>query len=354
MVLKRITLHSFRNIISRTLSISPTLTVLLGENARGKTNILESIHVGIHGEGFREAKEDELVMMGERSAQIDLLLADSVKERQFRIIITRTDEGKTEKKYFVESVKKMGSQYRSMNTHTVLFSPEQIDIIIGSPDIRREYMNSVIGKYDIQYKKHVTNYEQALRKRNKILEYFTSIHKLQDELLFWDAYLVKEAQYISQKRKEYVDYINSNASVDSHTFFAEYIQDEFSLERLSEKKNLELKLRRTLIGPQKDDFVFSMGRKKGSHKNIHKYGSRSEQRMTIFWLKMNEIHYCKEKLHITPLLLLDDVFSEFDHDNKERILKLIDQYQTVMTTTEKERISLLMQKQNDITVIELN
>ncbi len=353
MILKRISLHSFRNITSKTLDISPTLTVLLGDNARGKTNILESIHVGIHGEGFRETKEDEFVMMGEQKAQIDLLLSDNVKDRQFRIIISRTNEGKSDKKYFVESVNKVGVQYRSMNTHTVLFSPEQIDIIIGSPDNRREYMNSVIGKYDIQYKKHLTNYEQALRKRNKILEHYISIDKLQDELLFWDAYLVKEALYLSQKRKEYIDYINSNANVDSHTFFAEYIQDEFSLERLAEKKNLELKLRRTLIGPQKDDFVFSMGRKKGSHKNIHKYGSRSEQRMTIFWLKMNEIHYCKEKLHIVPLLLLDDVFSEFDHDNKERILKLITQYQTVMTTTEKERISLLMQELKNISVIEL-
>jgi len=353
MILKRISLHSFRNITSKTLDIAPTLTVLLGENARGKTNILEAVHVGIHGEGFRETKEDELVMMGESKAQIDLLLHDKIKERQFRIIISRTEDGKSTKNFYVEKAHKISSQYRGLNTHTVLFSPEQIDIIIGSPDIRREYMNSVIGKYDIQYKKHLTNYEQALRKRNKILEHYVTIEKLQDELLFWDAYLVKEADYISHKRKEYITYINNNSSVDSHTFFAEYIQDHFSLERLSEKKNLELKLRRTLIGPQKDDFVFSMGRKNGAHKNIHKYGSRSEQRMTVFWLKMNEIHYCKEKLHVIPLLLLDDVFSEFDHDNKERILKLITQYQTIMTTTDRERISRLLQEQKEVRVVEL-
>lgn len=353
MVLKRVALHSFRNIASKTLDISPTLTVLLGENARGKTNILESIHVGIHGEGFREAREDELVMMGQDKAQIDILLTDRVKERQFRIIISRTQDGKTTKKYYVESVNKMSSQYKDLNTHTVLFSPEQIDIIIGSPDIRREYMNSIIGRYDIQYKRHLTNYEQALRKRNKILERYTSLEKLQDELLFWDAYLVREAEYISQKRTEYISYINTNTTIDSHTFFAEYIRDEFSLERLAEKKNLELKIRKTLIGPQKDDFIFSMGRRNGTHKNVHKYGSRSEQRMAVFWLKMNEIYYCKERLHITPLLLLDDVFSEFDHDNKERILLLIKKYQTVMTTTEQERIQHLLQERKDVSVVML-
>jgi DNA replication and repair protein RecF len=353
MLLKRIALHSFRNIESKTIDISPTLTVLLGENAQGKTNILESIHVGVNGDGFRETKEDELIMMGAKQAQIDLLLEDSIKNRQFRILIISNGDGKATKKYYVESVSKTGSQYQELTTRTVLFSPEQIDIVIGSPDIRRSYMNAVIGRYDAQYKKHLMNYEQALRKRNKILEQHTSVARLQDELLFWDAYLEKEAAYITEKRAEYVLYINNHAQVDSHTFSAEYIRDTFTLDRLTEKKNLELKLRKTLIGPQKDDFLFQMAGKHGSHKNIHKYGSRSEQRMAVFWLKLNEIYYCEERLKLTPLLLLDDVFSEFDHDNKERILRLIHRYQTVMTTTEKERINLLEKEKQGTTIVRL-
>lgn len=353
MILRRVSLRGFRNIHSKVIDVSPVLTVLLGENAQGKTNILESIHVGINGFGFRESKEDELITLGEQTAQIDLLLADMVKDRQFRILIAKDATGKAGKKYYVEAVNKTGRQYRELSTRTVLFSPEQIDIVIGSPDIRRSYMNMVISSHDESYTKHVTNYEQALRKRNKILEHAISSDTLNNELLFWDAYLVKEAAYITTAREHYVAYINSHPSVDAHQFSAEYIKDEFTLDRLAEKKNLELKIRKTLIGPQKDNFVFSMKGKHGPAKNIHKYGSRSEQRMTVFWLKLNELFYCEDRLKITPLLLLDDVFSEFDHDNKERILKLIRKYQTVLTTTENERITELQRQHSTTTVIPL-
>ncbi|PIX69029.1 hypothetical protein COZ40_00115, partial [Candidatus Roizmanbacteria bacterium CG_4_10_14_3_um_filter_39_13] len=112
-------------------------------------------------------------------------------------------------------------------------------------------------------------------------------------------------------------------------------------------------IRRTLIGPQKDDWIIYLKNKHIPQKNIQKYGSRSEQRLGIFWLKMNEIHYMEEEIKIHPILLLDDIFSEFDHENKEKIVRLIEIYQTVMTTTEEGLVKEIQKKNKGSVVIKI-
>lgn len=338
MILQRIQLHNFRNISSQILDISPKLTIILGENARGKTNLLESIHCIINGSGFRESKEEELLMMGENEAQIDGVFEKNGNIHQFRIFLKKELSGAITKHFFIQKVKKGHSLYSAEQTKCVLFAPEQIDIITGSPDIRREYFNKLISTFDIVYKKHLVNYEQALRKRNKLLEHFSSLEKLKEELSFWDVYLEKEAAFITEKRSSYTHFLNNHCELDGRKFTIDYVKNEFNKERLDEKKELELRIRRTLIGPQKDEWIIELKNKNSLKKNIQKYGSRSEQRLGVFWLKMNEIHFMEENMDIHPILLLDDVFSEFDHENKERIVRLIEKYQTVMTTTEEELV----------------
>ncbi|MCX6731329.1 MAG: hypothetical protein NTZ55_05785, partial [Candidatus Roizmanbacteria bacterium] len=248
----------------------------------------------------------------------------------FRILLKKELNGLISKQFFVEKTRKGHAHYTSEQTKCVLFAPEQIDIITGSPDIRREYFNKLISTFDVVYKKHLINYEQALRKRNKLLEHSRSVESLKEELSFWDVYLEKEEAYITEKRNIYTGFLNSHKKLDGREFNIEYIKNEFTPERLKEKKELELRIQRTLIGPQKDDWIISLKNKDVDKKNIQKYGSRSEQRLGVFWLKMNEIHFMEEEINIHPILLLDDVFSEFDHENKERIIDLIETYQTVM------------------------
>jgi DNA replication and repair protein RecF len=141
--------------------------------------------------------------------------------------------------------------------------------------------------------------------------------------------------------------------LDGREFSIIYHKNEFTAARLAEKKELELRMRRTLIGPQKDDWTIVLTDKKGVNKNIQIYGSRSEQRLGVFWLKINEIHFMEEEIHISPILLLDDVFSEFDHENKERIVRLIEKYQTVMTTTEVELVMEIQEKYGDSIVVKV-
>lgn len=353
MILKRIQLHNFRNIGERVFDISPQLTIILGENAKGKTNILESIHCIINGVGFRESKEEELIRIGCCETQLDGLFEKNNNINHFRIFFQKETSGLITKHFFVQKARKGHAYYAHEQTKCVLFAPEQIEIITGSPDIRRDYFNKLISTFDIVYKKHLINYEQALRKRNKLLEHSRSAENLQEELLFWDVYLEKEAQYITEKRNTYTQFLNSHRELDGREFSIKYIKNEFTLARLLAKKELELRIRRTLIGPQKDDWVLLLKNKKVEEKDIQKYGSRSEQRMGIFWLKMNEIHFMEEEIHIHPILLLDDVFSEFDHENKERVIRLIETYQTVMTTTEEGLVKEIQKKNKESLIIKI-
>jgi len=336
MLLLKLVLHHFRNQESGVFDLSPTLTVFLGENAKGKTNLLESIYFLINGVGFRESREEELVMLGENEAVVEGRFVEGDNQHDYKIHLQKK-EGTVEKIYFIQRAKKKHALYIADQTKAILFAPEQIEIINGSPDLRRDYFNKLISYYDQEYKKKLINLENALRRRNKIFEHIKDDIQLKEELTFWNDYIVTQSNYITKKRQEYVDYLNKHKKLDHKSFSISYFKNEATLARFNEYFSQEKRWRRTLIGPQKDDFqLFLEG---GTEKNVHHYGSRSEQRLAIFWLKMNEITYYEDIFHKSPILLLDDVFSEFDKANKQMIGDLIKKYQTVLTTTEDEVIS---------------
>ena len=228
----------------------------------------------------------------------------------------------------------------------VLFSPEQLDLISGSPNLRRKYLNKIICFYDRDYKNKTLNYESALRKRNKVLESYQGVGDLQEELLFWNQYLEKQASYITKKRKEYLDFLNEHGKIDNKYFSVHYLKNEFNTERLKEKIHLEKKMRKTIIGPQRDDFKIML-KKNGSERNIHLFGSRSEQRLAVFWLKVNEVKFYEEYIKkralppTRPIILLDDVFSELDVKNKKVIFDFIKNYQTIITSTDIKILDLI-------------
>ena len=334
MFLKHLKLINFRNLKKSEFSFSQNLTVIIGENARGKTNLLEALYFFINGTGFRESREEELIKFEETESSVE----GSFNGLNLKIILLKK-ENKVEKKYYINKVKKRHVQYLAEQSKAILFSPEQLKIITDSPDVRRGYFDKQISFYDFEYKKKLSNYENALRRRNKILEFHKDENKLKEELNFWNEYLVKQGVYITKKREEYVAYLNNNPKVSSRDFRVEYKKNEVSEVRLEESFEQEKKWRRTVIGPQKDDFQFFL-KSKIDYKNIHHFGSRSEQRMVIMWLKLNEVKFYEEKFQKKPIILLDDVFSEFDTPNKKLILSLVKKYQSVVTTTEKDILKM--------------
>ncbi|KKQ01591.1 MAG: replication and repair protein RecF protein [Candidatus Roizmanbacteria bacterium GW2011_GWA2_36_23] len=350
MLLKQTHFRNFRNFKDEKFQINPFLTIVIGKNARGKTNLLEGIYFFINGVGFRETKEEELIQINALTAQVEGTIGEKDDINHFKISLNRQDD--VEKIFYIDKTRKKHFQYLQQQMKAILFTPEQIDIILGSPSIRREYLNKLISLLDFEYKKRLSNFENALRKRNRILEQHRDIIKLQEELSFWNQYLEEQAGYITRKREEYITYLNSHPKLDSKEFSIIYAKNVFTKERIKEVFNHESLVRKTLIGPQKDDFrILLKADMSTESKNIHHFGSRSEQRLAVFWLKMNEIFYYEEFFKKRPLLLLDDVFSELDLYNKKLILDLTKKYQTVVTTTEKEIVEFAEAPKTVITLI---
>ncbi len=337
MIVKSIAFTAFRNFSHNEFIFDKDLTIIIGANARGKTNLLEGMYVAVRGTGFRESKEEELMQWQQTSSIVETRWAEKAGTTLFTVAFHRRGES-VEKSYLINKTKKNHVVYQQYQSKAVLFAPQHIDIVTGSPDLRREYFNKVIFSYDPEYKKSVQNYEHALYKRNKVLEHHKNEDTLQEELLFWDEYLEKQAEYITQKRGEYIGYLNKHPQVEEKTFRIEYLKNELTQERLRAIYAQERRMRRTLIGPQKDDFHIFLSNK--PEKNIHHFGSRSEQRLGVFWLKLNEINFYQQQFKIKPVLLLDDIFSELDVKNKKLVLDLIGNYQTIFTTTEKDLLTL--------------
>lgn len=339
MLLQRLVLDNFRNFEDGKYDFSPLLTIIIGENARGKTNLLEAIYFICFGVGFRESREEQLIYIGKDKARAGGKFQSGDSSFDFQIQIKNTGDT-TEKIYQINRAKKNYFTYKNETTSSVLFYPQQIEIITGPPDGRRKYFDKILSFVDREYKKNLINYDNALRKRNKILEIHRDEDKLQEELAFWNDYLQGQASYITNKRLEYIRYLNKNKSVDSREFEIEYLKSEFNEKNLQNSHEAEKRYKRTMVGPQKDDFVFFEKLKDGKSKNVQFYASRSEQRLAIFWLKINEIKHLEEATGKKPILLLDDIFSELDMKNKKLIFTLINKYQTVVTTTESELLDL--------------
>lgn len=338
MLLQRVALHNFRNYLKKSFTFNPFLTIIIGENARGKTNILESVYFIMNGHGFRESKESELIYFDEKQGSVEAVFQNGDKNLQFKIQLLLQGE-LVSKAFFFNKTKKRFHQYHAEQIRAILFAPEQILIITGNPSERREYFNRLLSSLDLDYKKKLVNYEHALRRRNKILEKHSNELQLKEELKFWDDYVIESGSYLTKKRQEYVEYLNRHSKLEDREFSIEYMKNEITQDRLTHYFEKEKIVRRTLIGPQKDDFQISLLNK--HIKNIHHFGSRSEQRLGILWLKMTEIRYYEEYFKQKPILLFDDIFSELDLHNRGLVLKLVKKYQTVLTTTEKEMIELI-------------
>ncbi len=338
MVIKKLRLTNFRNFKEKTVEFNNNLTIIIGENAKGKTNLLEAVHFGLNGVGFRESKEVELLKFDTKShGSVEIELVNGKNKLSFKIILVKKELGenaRVEKSFFVGRTKKRQFQYREELLRAVLFTPQQIEILTGSPERRRDYFNKHLSIYDFEYKKRLDNYEKALRRRNKVLEKHEDRKKAEEELVFWDTYLENEASYVTLKRGEYINFLNKNSKVNSKEFHIEYLKNEFNKKRISEVREIEFAARRTVIGPQKDEFQISL--MDGAEKNVHRFGSRSEQRLTILWLKLGEMQYCREKTGNDPILLFDDIFSELDVKNRKLIFKVIENHQVIATTTEEE------------------
>ena len=332
MILTSIALHNYRSYSDTVFEIDPQLTLVVGPNAHGKTNLLEALHFVSTGKGINEDKKEDLIAFGETSMDVRIKCQTKNASVEYKGSIIETENGFT-KSFFMDKTKKSLFAYTKDSLPVVLFSPSFMNIIEGSPSKRRRFVDTLLSRIDIEYKKRLRNYENAMRKRNKVIEQERDEAKLKEALVFWDDYLIEQAEYIVRKREWFANYTREHEKIAQHRFSLSYVKNEISRETLDESFVKQYYQRRTLVGPQRDDFRI-MKSKNGDKIDVHIYSSRGEQRLALFWFILHRLNLYAEHLEYKPLLLLDDIFSELDHSNKEIIQELVKKYQTIITSAE--------------------
>ena len=351
MGIRKIQLFDFRNIKKSTFEFSEGVTVIVGPNASGKTNILESLFLLSTGKSFHARIEEEMVNYNAEIGRV----TGKVKEMNLEVILTRglIDVGNSQpervprKKLLVNGVARRLIDFAG-NFKVVLFGPWDLDLVTASPSLRRNFLDTVLAQADREYRRASLSYEKGLRQRNRLLLRIRDEGLSRSQLLFWDKLLIRNGNYISVKRGEFIDFINATGGLNDQEFDLTYDNSAISQGRLEQYINEEIASATTLVGPHRDDFIFNIGELRKS-RSLDKFGSRGEQRMAILWLKLAELAFIENSIvdsaSLTirgesgrPTLLLDDIFSELDYEHRKVVVGVSDKQQTIITTVDEHFI----------------
>ena len=339
MQLKRLVLQDFRNYEKQEFELSPGTTVLIGPNAVGKTNVLEAVCLIASGESFKAGRIEEMVRFNEEFGKVEAEVEHEGEMNRLTVILTRgvMQEKRVQKrKFLVNEVAKRKGDFVGLMP-AVIFRPEDLDLMDGSPSLRRDFLDQVMCQADSEYGRSLVSYQQALRRRNKILEAIREGVANRYQLTFWDGLLIRHGQRVSEGREEICNYINEIWGKSDLFTDLKIVYDRslISEKRLAQYEKEEVLVGHTLVGPHKDDFLV-MANGKQKERDLSMYGSRGEKRMAILGLKMGELLFLEEKLGKKPLLLLDDIFSELDEKHSEEVKRVMIGRQVVVTTTEEK------------------
>lgn len=321
MEIKTLNLINFRNFQKKSLDFDPKLTVIVGPNAAGKTNICEALWLLSSGRSFRARTDLEMINFGKDFARAEL--SDGEDKRE--VFLKKQGEA-AEKKFLLNGVaKRLGDFIEGFNA--VFFGPWVIDFLFDSPSQRRYHIDTFLSQIDKKYYSNLLAYNKVLASRNRLLEHIREQRAQKDELVFWNEKLVVHGLTLQTKRKEFFDHVSSKKA---NTEFV-YQPTSLSAETLHDKLKEEIKFGYTLSGPHRDDF-----RALRAGRDLLSFGSRGEQRLAVLKLKLGEISFIEKKKEDKPLLILDDVFSELDGKSQRSVVEMISNQQTVVTSTEKD------------------
>lgn len=376
MPLQGLMLQSFRCHKQLVLQFAPGVTVIVGNNAAGKTSIIEALALLSTGESFRAEQDDDMVQFGQELGRIKTKISGEKKldekeeweqsliddeeaaagktsfEDELEVILTRGFlQGKAvQKKHFVlNGARKRKKDFIGHFT-TVVFRPEDMRLIEGSPSRRRQFIDTILSVTHHEYAEALSTYENALKRRNRLLDEVQTGRSSRTVLNYWTLLILKHGQKVQEFRKNFFQEFQTGDF--PLVFQIEYLPSIMSEERMEFYAEKEIAAGHTLIGPHKDDFLVNF-LSSGSPDmiNISQFGSRGQQRLAVLWLKINELQYLEHKHGQRPVLLLDDIFSELDHEHRSQVEVLLMQGQAVITTTEPQAVADLQQQIPNLQVI---
>ena len=351
MILTNLQLKNFRNYDNLNLTFNKKINIFIGNNAQGKTNILESIYVLSLTKSHRTNKDLYLIKKDSLFTKVIGTINDNDKNTKYEVLIN--ENGK--RVSINDKPLKKVSEYLSKN-NAIMFCPDDLEIIKGSPQERRSFFNISISGFNNDYIRYLNEYNKILRTRNEYLKNYEIINK--DYLDVLTNKLIDLNIYIYNERKKYVETINKYLSniykdITGKTNiilkYDSFIEDEDNLRNQLEDKfnmvyNNELFQKVTLLGIHKDDFSIFIDDVK-----INNYGSQGQHRIAILCLKLSEIKIYEEEYNKKPILLLDDIFSELDTTKKSNIIKFIkNNLQVFITSTDLNNIDKKILKEADV------
>lgn len=334
MFLKNLILQNFRSYEKANFEFDKK-TLIIGPNTAGKTNIIEAISLLSNGKSFKADKDVQMLRLGQKIGRV----SGRVGPTDLEAVLTtgEIDGNRTPtKKYLVNGVSKRRLDFVG-NLQTVIFSPLDLEIIIGSPANRRNFMNDVLEQIDFDYRVALSEYEKGIRQRNSLLDLTRKLGKRDvKQFEYWDNLVIKYGGILTEKREALVNYLNA-AMKDIFDFAVVYDKSIISYDRLLEYQEEEFLAGVTLVGPHRDDLFFEMfNNETQTASDIKSFGSRGQQRLAVLQLKLLQLKFFEEKKNESPLLLLDDIFSELDEGHINLVLEMLQHNDTVITTTHKE------------------
>ncbi|WP_332650745.1 DNA replication/repair protein RecF [Lysinibacillus sp. 54212] len=351
MNIERLQLTNYRNYESLTLDFSPKINVFIGENAQGKTNVMESIYVLAMAKSHRTANDKELIRWEADYGKIEGVVQKRYGSLPIELMVSK--KGKKGKINHLEQTR-LSNYIGQMNV--VMFAPEDLNVVKGSPQIRRRFIDMEIGQISPVYLHDLLTFQKILKQRNHLLKSNQGRASLQNDVMF-DVYTeqyIQAAIKIIRKRFEFMELlqewaepIHSGISQGKEKLVIKYrpvsgISPNWSVDematfleqKLSEIKQREIERGVTLIGPHRDDLQLFV-----NDYDVQTYGSQGQQRTTALSLKLAEIELIKQETKEAPILLLDDVLSELDDYRQSHLLNTIQgEVQTFVTTTSVDGI----------------
>lgn len=334
MLIKSLELENFRNYDSLSMTFDSGTNILYGDNAQGKTNILEAIYLSATTKSHKGSKDRDIVHFKAEEAHIRTYVEKEGLENRVDMHLRKSKS----KGIAIngQKIKKAADLLGLLNV--VFFSPEDLSIIKNGPAERRRFVDMELCQLDSFYLYNLNHYNKIVNQRNKLLKELYTNPGLKDTLSIWDSQLVSYGSKIMERRISFIKQLNEiiydihkKLSGDKEELRILY-EPDCSLEeyeqRLHNGQERDIRLKQTSTGPHRDDFCFMVG-----DIDIRKFGSQGQQRTAALSLKLSEIELVKKLTKDTPLLLLDDVLSELDSNRQNYLLNSIGEIQTIITCT---------------------
>ena len=334
MFIKSLELNDFRNYDHIRIDPDKGVNILYGDNAQGKTNVLESIYLCGTTKSHRGSKDREIIKFDRDEAHIRILFDKNDIDYQIDMHLRKEKS----KGIAINGVKLKKAAELLGITNIILFSPEDLSIIKNGPADRRRFVDAELCQLDKVYLYNLTNYNKIVNQRNNLLKDIYFHPELIDTLDVWDSQLVSLGTKIIDRRTLFINQLNEiiyeihrNLSGEKEKLTIQYAPNVEIIDyeqKIKRNRDKDIKYKISSVGPHRDDFIFYL-----NDRDAKKYGSQGQQRTVALSLKLSEIKLVKNITGNTPILLLDDVLSELDSNRQNFLLNEIGDIQTIITCT---------------------